>query len=593
MKWTGRFDGYNADTFRKDLIAGLIVGIIAIPLGMAFAIASGVKPEYGIYTTIIAGILISLFGGSKFQIGGPTGAFIPILFAIVMQYGYENLLIAGIMAGIILVLMGVFKLGVLIKFIPRPVTIGFTAGIAVIIFSGQISNFLGLTNIEKHEDFLSNMNEIVQHISTVNFFSVVTASICLAIILLTPKFLPKVPGSLLGLLVSSVVAALFFREHVATIGSTFGAIPSSLPSFHLPEITWERIQILIRPAFIIAMLGGIESLLSAVVADGMTGSRHNSNRELVGQGIANIVTPLFGGIPATGAIARTATNIKNGALSPMSGVIHGIVVFLVLILFVPYASHIPLASMAPILMLVAWNMSERREFAHVLRTKTGDSIVLVITFLLTVFTNLTTAVEIGLILAVILFVKRMSEILTVSKVLPDPSVKHEKVKSHMVTQGHDCPQIEIYTIEGPLFFGAANMFEKSIMDTIHARPKVLLLRMGKVPFMDTTGESNLASLVKHFQKIGGIVLFSGIQPQPLEVLKRTGLYSVIGEMHFFEHTGEAIDFALSLLDYNQCLGCKQFAFRECHALSAEETHAEMKKTLEKSRRSLKIVPIKK
>ncbi|WP_339290478.1 sulfate permease [Paenibacillus sp. FSL W8-0187] len=567
MKWTGRFEGYHASAFRKDLISGLIVGIIAIPLGMAFAIAAGVKPEYGIYTTIVAGILISLLGGSKFQIGGPTGAFIPILFAIVMQYGYENLLIAGFMAGIILVLMGLFKLGALIKFIPRPVTIGFTAGIAVIIFSGQIANFLGLSGIEKHENFLPNMKEIVMHLTTTNIYSVITAGVCLVVLLLTPRIMPKVPGSLVGLVVSSVVAAVFFKGDVATIGSSFGAIPSTLPQFHFPQITWDRIEMLIRPAFIIAMLGGIESLLSAVVADGMTGSRHHSSRELIGQGIANMVTPLFGGIPATGAIARTATNIKSGAVSPMSGIIHGIVVFLVLILFAPYASEIPLASMAPILMLVAWNMSERREFAHVLKTKTSDSIVLLITFILTVFTNLTTAVEVGLILAVILFVKRMSDVLRVTKVLPDPTDNHEKVKAHMVTEGHDCPQIGMYTIEGPLFFGAANMFEKSIMDTIHQRPKVLLLRMGKVPFMDTTGEHNLTSLVKHFKKFGGLVLISGVQPQPMEVLKRTGLFDFIGAAHFFGHTGEAIDYALSRLDHNKCLGCKHFAFRECTTLS--------------------------
>lgn len=567
MKWTGRFEGYDAAAFRKDLVSGIIVGIIAIPLGMAFAIASGVRPEYGIYTTIVAGICISLFGGSRFQIGGPTGAFIPILFAIVYQYGYENLLIAGFMAGIILVLMGIFKLGDLIKFIPRPVTIGFTAGIAVIIFSGQIANFLGLSDIERHESFLANMNEIVTHLNTINVYSVLTAIICLLVILISPKFLPKIPGSLLGLIVSTIIATLFFKGEVATIGSSFGAIPSGLPAFQFPELTWDRIVMLIQPAFIIAMLGGIESLLSAVVADGMTGNRHNSNRELIGQGIANMVTPLFGGIPATGAIARTATNIKNGAVSPMSGIIHGIVVLIILLVFAPYASEIPLASMAPILMVVAWNMSERKEFAHVLRTRTSDSLVLLITFTLTVFTNLTIAVQVGLILAVILFVKRMSDVLQVAKVLPDPNDKHEKLKAHMVTEARDCPQIDIFTIEGPLFFGAANMFEKSILDTVQQRPKVLILRMGKVPFMDTTGESNLSSLVRHFTKYGGIILITGIQPQPLDMLKKTGLYDVIGENHIFEHTGEAIEYALHQLDFNKCLGCRQFAFRECSELS--------------------------
>jgi SulP family sulfate permease len=591
MKWMGRFAGYNASAFRKDLLSGLIVGIIAIPLGMAFAIASGVKPEYGLYTTIIAGILISLLGGSKFQIGGPTGAFIPILFAIVMQYGYENLLIAGIMAGIMLVLMGLLKLGVLIKFIPRPVTIGFTAGIAVIIFSGQIANFLGLSGIEKHEDFWSNMKEIGMHISTVNIYSLLTAGSCLAVILLVPRFAPKVPASLVGLVLSTVVAAFFFEGQVATIGSSFGAIPSSLPQFHVPEITWERIVHLLQPAFVIAMLGGIESLLSAVVADGMTGSRHNSNRELIGQGIANMVTPLFGGIPATGAIARTATNIKSGAVSPLSGVIHGVVVLLVLVLFAPYASHIPLASMAPVLMMVAWNMSERRSFIHVLKTRTSDSLVLLITFLLTVFTSLTTAVEVGLILAVLLFVKRMSEMLKVAKVLPDPDHKHEKVMAHMVHDGHDCPQMSMYTIEGPLFFGAADTFEKSVMDSIHQRPGIVLLRMSKVPFIDTTGESNLASILKHFEQSNGMVLFSGIQAQPMEMLKRTGLAERIAPDHMFEHTGEAIDYALLHLDHQKCLGCKHFAFRECATLSSAGALPERKGVLEPGIRTKANSPV--
>ncbi len=551
---------------RKDLLSGVIVGIIAIPLGMAFAIASGVKPEYGIYTTIIAGMLISLLGGSKYQIGGPTGAFVPILLGIVMVYGYENLLLAGFLAGIMLFLMGVLQLGSLIKFIPRPVTIGFTSGIAVIIFTGQIANFFGLTGIEKHEDFLSNMGEIALHMSALNIYSVITAIISLVLIIATPRFFPKIPGSLIGLMVSSVVAALFFSGKVATIGSTFGDIPSGLPSFHIPVVTWERVVQMLQPAFVIAMLGGIESLLSAVVADGMTGSRHNSNRELMGQGIANMVTPLFGGIPATGAIARTATNIKNGAASPLSGVIHGLVVLLVLLLFAPYASLIPLASMAPVLMIVAWNMSERKEFWHLLKTKTSDSVILVITFLLTVFTDLTLAVEVGLVLAAALFVKRMSDVLRVTKVLPDPSDKSKKVRPHMVREGHDCPQISMYTVEGPLFFGVAQMFANSIIDTIHEHPKVLILRMGKVPYMDGTGESNLTSIVRHLQQRGGILLISGIQPQPMEVLKKSRLADEIGEKHFFAHTGDALSYALTRLEANECVGCKHFAFQECARL---------------------------
>lgn len=566
MKWTGRYAQYDAAAFRKDLLSGIVVAIIAIPLGMAFAIASGVKPEYGIYTTIIAGILISLCGGSRFQIGGPTGAFVPILLAIVLQYGYENLLITGFMAGIILVLMGLLKLGALIKFIPRPVTIGFTAGIAVIIFSGQIANVLGLSDMEKHEHFIPNMKELASHMASTNVYSIIAAAICLATVLLTHRFLPKIPPTLAGLVLSSVVAALFFPGEVATIGSAYGAIPSELPHLQWPDLTWERVQTLIQPALIIALLGGIESLLSAVVADGMTGTRHNSNRELIGQGVANIVTPLFGGIPATGAIARTATNIRNGAISPFSGIIHGIVVLLVLILFAPYASHIPLASMAPILMLVAWNMSERHSFAHTLKTKTGDSLVLLITFVLTVLTDLTTAVEVGLVLAVLLFVKRMSEMLKVNKVLPDAKDKHEKVKAYMVSEEHDCPQVNIFTLDGPLFFGTANLFE-SIMDKVHLGPKIILLRMSKVPYMDTTGESKLAQLVRNAKKSGRIVLVSGIQPQAEEVLKRSELYSLIGEDRFFEHTGDAINYALAHLDQGRCIGCTHFAFRECQSLS--------------------------
>ena len=568
MTGWGRFKGYNMASLRKDIVSGTIVGIIAIPLGMAFAIASGVKPEYGIYTTIIAGILISLFGGSKFQIGGPTGAFIPILFAIGMQYGYENLLIAGMMAGVLLVLMGVFKLGVLIKFIPRPVTIGFTAGIAVIIFTGQIGNFLGLTGMERHEAFIDNMKEIGAHISTINIYSIITAVVSLVAILVLKKYAPKVPGSLVGLVLATVVATLFFKGEVATIGSAYGAIPSELPKFQFPHITWERITQLIQPAFVIAMLGAIESLLSAVVADGMTGDKHDSNRELIGQGIANIAAPMFGGIAATGAIARTATNIKSGAVSPMSGIIHGIVVFLILLLFAPYASNIPLAAMAPVLMVVAWNMSERKEFARLFKTKTGDSLVLVITFLLTVFTDLTLAVEVGLVLAAILFVKQMGDTHNVSKVLPDPETV--KVKPHMVSEHHDCPQIGIYTMEGPLFFGAAYRFDDTIPLSAAEENKVILLRMGKVPFMDTTAELMLETLVEKVHSAGGKLLISGIQSQPLSLLQRTGLYEKIGESHFYDHTGDAINEALTSIQYGTCYGCQHTAFRECSVLCSKE-----------------------
>ncbi len=331
---------------------------------------------------------------------------------------------------------------------------------------------------------------------------------------------------------------------------------------------------MIKPAFVIALLGGIESLLSAVVADGMTGTRHHSNRELMGQGIANMITPLFGGIPATGAIARTATNIKNGAVSPLSGVIHGIVVLLVLFLFAPYASSIPLASMAPILMVVAWNMSERKAFAHVLRTRTADSLVLLLTFILTVFTDLTTAVEVGLVLSAILFVKNMSELLKTSKGLPDHGERGEKVSSRIVHEQHNCPQVSIHTVEGALFFGAAAQFEKRLTEEIKDRPKVLILRMNHVLYMDTTGEANFAAIVKQVRKHGGTVLISEMRLQPQQMLKKTGLADWIGAEHFFDKTGDAISHALTKLNRHQCLGCTHMAFRECKHLSDPNTGAQ-------------------
>ncbi|HLR71183.1 MAG TPA: SulP family inorganic anion transporter, partial [Pseudogracilibacillus sp.] len=403
-----RFKGITSNDLRKDLVAGITVGVVAIPLGMAFAIASGVNPEYGIYTTIFAGLIVALFGGSHFQIAGPTGAFIPILLAIVLQYGYEDLLIAGMLAGIMLILMSIFKFGSLITYIPRSVTIGFTSGIAVIIFSGQIENFFGLENVESKEYFHQTMIEIFRNFHTVNMYSIIIAVIGLLIIIFIPRFFPRVPVLLVALIIPTLISYFLFSGKIATIGSAFGGIPQSFPEFRLPEITFDKLLYLWQPAFAIAMLGGIESLLSAVVADGMTGKQHNSNRELFGQGLANVVTPFFGGIPATGAIARTATNIKSGAISPFSGIFQSVFVLLTLLLFAPYASHVPLASMAPILMVVAFNMSEHKSFASILKLRTSDSLVLVTTFLLTVFVNLTVAVPIGLLLAMVSFVRRVS-----------------------------------------------------------------------------------------------------------------------------------------------------------------------------------------
>ncbi|MDM5164545.1 SulP family inorganic anion transporter [Bacillus altitudinis] len=534
MRFYGRFEGYDSSKFRRDLIAGLVVGVVAIPLGMAFAIASGVGPEYGLYTVIVAGILISLFGGSKYQIGGPTGAFVPILFGIVSQYGIENLLIAGFMAGCLLVLSGIFKLGKLMKFIPRPVIIGFTAGIAVIIFSGQIANFLGLKGVEKHESFFLNMREIVVHLGTANSLAILTAIVGLIVILAAQKYIPKIPGALLGLLVSTFIAVLFFQGQVETIGSAYGEIPRQLPTFAFPELTIEKIMYLLPPAIVIALLGGVESILSAMVADNMKGSKHDSNKELVGQGIANMAAPLFGGIPATGAIARTATNIKNGGASPISGVVHGVVVLLILMLFAPYASMIPLAAMAPILMFVAWNMSEKKEFINIVKVKNADSLVLVVTFLLTVIGDLIIGVTAGLILAFIAFIKKMSQTTNIHTNVAVPQIE----TAAALERETDQKGISMYSIEGPLFFGTTDSLENSILDHVQTKPKTLILLMNKVNYMDTSAEAVLMNISNRLKHHNGKLMIVGLQSQPKELLHRTGLFHHIGKQHFFERTDD-------------------------------------------------------
>src|SRR5690625_1436882 len=493
---------------KKDFIAGLTVGVVAIPLGMAFAIASGVKPEYGLYTTIIAGFLVGLFGGSRFQVAGPTGAFIPILLAIVLQYGYEDLLIAGFLAGLMLMVMGFLKVGNLIKYIPRSVTIGFTAGIAVIIFSGQIGNFLGLKGMEEKEYFHENMIQIFYNLPSLNVYSVIIALMSLSIVIYLPKLYPHIPSLLVAIVVPTIIAMIFFSGKLATIGTEFGGIAQTLPGIKIPKITWEKILYLWQPAFVIAMLGGIESLLSAVVADGMTGKRHHSNRELVGQGIANIITPLFGGIPATGAIARTATNIRSGAISPLSAIFQSGFVLLTLLLFAPFASYVPLASLAPILMVVAFNMSEHKSFWQILKLKSSDSLVLIVTFLLTVFVNLTVAVPVGLGLAMISFIKRMSEVLADEKITPDIEANDKDGNQYI------CPQIATYTIHGPLFFGAADRFESIITRSLQEKPSVLILKMRHVSLIDVTGEANLASLILDYQNKDGTVLISELADGP-------------------------------------------------------------------------------
>ncbi len=529
-----RFRDYQPANLRKDFISGITVGIVAIPLGMAFAIASGVNPEYGIYTTIIAGLIVALLGGSRFQIAGPTGAFIPILLAVVLQYGYENLLIAGLMAGVLLVIMGIFRLGNLIHYIPRSVTIGFTTGIAVIIFTGQLGNFLGLSELDKKEYFHQNMLELFQHIANVNGYSILTALTGISAIILVTRFAPRAPILLVALIIPTTIAVLFYPNQLDTIGTVFGEIPQTLPHFHLPEITLAKIQELWQPALVIAALGAIESLLSAVVADGMTGKRHRSNKELFGQGIANIITPLFGGIPATGAIARTATNIRSGAVSPFSGVIHSVFVLATLLLLAPYASHIPLAAMAPLLMFVAWNMSEYKAFSQIIKLKTGDSLVLLATFLLTVFVNLTVAVQVGLLLAILSFIKKKSESL---------QVENRKQNSLDLTAHF---RHMTFAIKGPLFFGTAQAFEQSFHSTVQSAPHVIILNMSEVTLIDATGEEKLASFIAGIKKMNRIVFIAGLPDWGVELFKRSGLYDVIGSTSFFLNEEDAIQAATQL-----------------------------------------------
>src|SRR5690625_3206210 len=566
-----RFKGISIGDLQKDMIAGITVGVVAIPLGMAFAIASGVSPEYGIYTTIIAGLIVAIFGGSHFQIAGPTGAFIPILLAIVLLYGYEDLLVAGMLAGIMLIIMAIFKFGSLITYIPRSVTIGFTSGIVVIIFTGQLENFFGFENIEKKQYFHQNMLEIVKNFHTINYYSIILAIVGLLLIIFVPKLFPRVPVLLIALIIPTLISIIIFPGKVTTIGTAFGGIPQAFPGFKIPEITWQKLLYLWQPAFAIAMLGGIESLLSAVVADGMTGKQHKSNRELFGQGLANIVTPFFGGIPATGAIARTATNIKSGAVSPYSGVFQSAFVLLTLLLFAPYASYIPLASMAPILMVVAFNMSEYKSFASILKFRTGDSLVLVTTFLLTVFVNLTIAVPIGLLLAMVSFVKRISEVLNVKSIVPDKFNDEEYVRNK---RGYHCHKIASFTIHGPLFFGAAARFGSTFTRSIRKRPYVLMLKMLHVCLIDVTGAANLSMLVKGFIKKKGVVLITELRDEPLEMMKKSDLYEMIGPEHFFTDTTVAINYALQIINVKNCPYCSRSAEQTCQVFKKVSTGTE-------------------
>ena len=520
-----------------NLIAGLVVGIVALPLAMAFAIASGARPEQGIYTAIIGGGLISIFGGSRLQIAGPTGAFIAILAGITAKYGIAGLQVATLMSGVMLLLMGLARMGGVIKFIPAPVVVGFTAGIGVIIFVGQWSEFFGLPK-PVGEHFHEKLWHLLQslpntHLSTLSF-----ALLGLLLVLLTPKIklLARVPGPLVAMIVVTLLQMILHMPGVATIGSAFGGIPTGLPTFVVPEMSVPQIITLIGPAFTIAMLGAIEALLSAVVADGMSGTKHDSNQELIGQGLANIAVPFFGGFAATGAIARTATNIRNGATSPLAGIMHAITLIAVLLFLAPLASDIPLAVLAAILFVVAWNMSEVKHFAHLLKTAPiADRLILLITFVLTVFADLVVAVNVGMILAILHFLRRMSD--AVETLPVDETELHTELARHGIQ--HLPPDLLVYEIAGPMFFGAVENFERALVQT-QADPKILIIRLRRVPFMDITGIQVLEEVMQKLRRRGIRVMLCEANERVLAKLQRAGVINEGSAEDYVDHLIEAI-----------------------------------------------------
>lgn len=533
---------YSKEQFLKDVTAGIIVAIIALPLSIALAIASGVTPEKGLYTAIIAGFLISMLGGSRVQIGGPTGAFMVIVYGIVSEFGVDGLVIATIMAGIIMIIMGLLKLGGVIKFIPYPITTGFTSGIAVVIFSSQIKDFFGLQIGEVPVEFLGKWESYFNAFNTINVQTTLIGILALLIIVLWPKVNKKIPGALIALVVTSIIVKLLGLE-VATIGSKYGALSSKLPSISIPNLDMHKFKLLIVPAFTIAILGSIESLLSAVVADGMIGGKHRSNMELVAQGVANIGSGLFGGIPATGAIARTVANIKNGGRTPVAGMVHALTLLLIMVLFMPFAKMIPLASLAAILIVVAYNMSEWREFKSLLKSPKSDVAVLLVTFFITVLVDLVKAIEIGMVLSAFLFMKRMAEVSNVKTFLLDSSEEENEedgdnlrgINPKLISNN----TVQIYEINGPFFFGAADKFMEA-MNEIGNEVETLIVDMKNVPAMDATALHSFERMMEMCKEKNIKMIISGINEQPKSVLEKSDIINLIGENNIFMDLEEAI-----------------------------------------------------
>ena len=549
---------YNKQQFTTDLLAGIIVGIVALPLAIAFGIASGVTPEKGIITAIVAGLIVSLLGGSKVQIGGPTGAFIIIIYGIIQQYGFEGLTIATLMAGVFLIMFGVLHLGTIIKYIPYPIVVGFTSGIALTIFTTQIKDLFGLTMETVPSDFIEKWVAYIGSFGTIDLWSAGVGIGSVAVIAAWPmvakynNVLKKLPGSLIAIIVMTVAVLLLKQyagvESVETIGDRF-SISNQLPDAEMPSISWNVIKGLVSPAITIAILGAIESLLSATVADGVIGDRHDSNTELIAQGVANLASPIFGGIPATGAIARTMTNINNGGRTPVAGIVHAAVLLLIFLFLMPLAQYIPMACLAGVLVIVSYNMSGWRSFASIMKNPKSDVIVLVVTFLLTVIFDLTIAIEVGLICACLLFMRRMAETTDVKVISDEIDPEEEQSDFQMGNLEHlTIPEgVEVYEINGPYFFGAGNKFEDLMATMGHKRPKVRIIRMRKVPFVDSTGIHNLTNLCAMSQKEGIQVVLSGVNPKVQAVLHKSGFDQMLGEENICSHINIALERANSLV----------------------------------------------
>ncbi len=539
---------YNTAKLQADIIAGVVVGIVALPLAIAFGIASGVSPTIGLITAIIGGFMVSAFGGNSVQIGGPTGAFIVIVYGIISRFGLEGLAVATFMAGLILVLMGVFKLGTVIKFIPYPIVVGFTAGIALTILSTQVNDFFGLGLKDLPGEFISKWGVYFRNFGNIDLPTLGVALLSLAIIIVTPKISKRLPGALMAIIIVTAIVYLMksYLPGVAidTIGDRFGAMSTDIPEVHGFTLTMANINMLLPSAFTIAVLGAIESLLSATVADGVTGSRTSTNTELIGQGLANVVVPFFGGIPVTGAIARTMTNITNGGRTPVAGVVHAVVLLLIFIFLMPLINYVPMACLAAVLVVVSYNMSGWRTIVGLFKAPKSDISVMAVTFLLTVVFDLTIAIEIGLLLAVVLFLRRVMEntsIKVYSEQLDvaegtDLDASHHEVLNVL-------PGVEVYEIDGPFFFGVATKFDEMMRTTLAEKPKVRIVRMRKVPFIDSTALHNLEILIKSSQSEGIHIVLSGVRENVRETLIHAGIDRLVGADHICPHISVAIEMA--------------------------------------------------